>query len=189
MAHNINESPFVVWGRDPPRSQRFADAMTFIHSDEGFFHNFKLEPFVSTVDFASIDDGTFVDVGGSYGTVSIPLAGKFPGMRFIVQDLPTVVEKGRSQLPEGVKDRVTFMVHDFFEPQPVEEADIYFFRWVLHDWSDLYAVRILRALIPALKTGSRVLINEVVMPPHGAVSKYRERQVRLVKSHDPKQLV
>jgi hypothetical protein len=36
-------------------------------------------------------------------------------------------------------------------------------RWVLHDWSDKYAVRILQNLVPVMKTGTRVLFFEYVL--------------------------
>ncbi|KAL2007609.1 hypothetical protein VTN00DRAFT_9047 [Thermoascus crustaceus] len=49
-----------------------------------------------------------------------------------------------------LQQRVTFTEHDFFQPRPVQ-ADVYFFRHVLHDWSDADCVRILQALLPALK--------------------------------------
>ena len=61
-----------------------------------------------------------VDVGGSRGHVSAFLAQKFLGLRFVVQDLPaTTAEIGPAvsyTLPEDVKDRVTLMEYDFFEP-------------------------------------------------------------------------
>lgn len=53
------------------------------------------------------------------------------------------------------------MVHDFFTPQPVA-ADAYFFRMIFHDWSNKNCVRILRALVPVLRKGAKVLINDTV---------------------------
>ena len=70
------------------------------------------------------------------------------------------------------------MEHDFFEEQPVKGADVYLLRWVLHDWSDSYAVRILRALIPALNKGARVILNETVLPPDEMVSIGTRRLLR-----------
>jgi hypothetical protein len=78
----------------------------------------------------------------------------------VVQDLPKVVEDAKTKLPAETSNRVTFQAHDFFEEQPVKNADIYYFRWILHDWSDKYCVKILQALIPALKPGARLLFSE-----------------------------
>ena len=51
-------------------------------------------------------------------------------------------------------------------------------RAILHDWPDKYAVRILRNLIPGLKEGSTVLINDTVMPPLGTANMYIEKLIR-----------
>jgi 6-hydroxytryprostatin B O-methyltransferase len=64
---------------------------------------------------------------------------------------------------------VSFQVHDFFTPEPVHGADIYFFKNILHDWSDPYAIKILRQVVQAMKASSRILIVESVIPPPGAV--------------------
>lgn len=66
-----------------------------------------------------------------------------------------------ANLPEDVKDRVSFVEHDFFQPQPVQ-ADIYIFKMILHDWPDHEASKILRALIPSLKPGARVILFEYI---------------------------
>jgi len=121
---------------------------------------------------------TVVDIGGSHGEVSIALAQRFPSLHCIVQDRPEVIAHERATVSPELADRVTFMAHDFFTEQPVKDADVYLLRWILHDWSDKYAVEILRALIPALKNGSKVLINEFVVPEPGTVPPYVERTTR-----------
>lgn len=99
-------------------------------------------------------------------------------MRCIVQDMPAVVQWSRSHLAVHLQGRVEVMEHDFWTEQPVRDADVYYFRWIFHDWSDKWAVKILRQLIPALKTGARVLINDICLPPQGALSLYQERWLR-----------
>jgi hypothetical protein len=54
-----------------------------------------------------------------------------------------------------------------FEPQPVAGADIYMLKWILHDWPDAESVAILRALVPALKPGARVLFIDYVGKQEG----------------------
>jgi len=44
------------------------------------------------------------------------------------------------------------------------------FRSVLLNWPDAYVVRFFRNLVPALKPGARVLVNEGVLPEPGEVS-------------------
>lgn len=78
-------------------------------------------------------------------------------------------------------DRVRFMTHDFLlEDQPVKGADVYFFRWILHNWSDKYCVKILRGLIPALKPGAKIILNDNVLPQPGVLSRWQENRLRYV---------
>jgi hypothetical protein len=103
----------------------------------------------------------------------IALTQKYPSLNCVVQDLPSTIESRLAK--EG---RVKFMAHDFFEPQPVKNADVYFFRWIFHNWSDGYCIRILRALIPALKPQAAILIMDGCLPEPGVLSLGRERKIR-----------
>lgn len=121
---------------------------------------------------------TVVDVGGSFGAYSIPIARHFPDIRCIIQERAEVAAAGSKGIPAELTDRVTYMAHDFFQEQPVKDADVYLFRWILHDWSDKYAARILKALVPALKKGAKILVMEYVLPEPGTVPYYQERVLR-----------
>lgn len=117
-------------------------------------------------------------MGGNEGFVSIALAEAFPSLSFIVQDLPgmrTAVTTGK--VPHHLAGRVKLTTHDFFQPQTAR-ADVYFFRHVFHAFSDKYAVEILRALVPALRPGARIIINDFVLPAPGGVSRVEEKSVR-----------
>lgn len=106
------------------------------------------------------------------------LARKFPSISFIVQDLAPVITEDEQSVPSDVASRVSFMTHDFFETQPIVGADVYFFRWIFHNWSDKYSIKILRSLIHALKDGARVLISDAVLPRPGEMPQKIERQMR-----------
>ena len=128
---------------------------------------------------------TIVDVGGSEGHVSIALARAFPHLKFVVQDRTEVIEGAEAKLPEdlraGIQDPeppIRFMAHDFFKSQPVVRAAVYLLRWCAHDWPDAYVVRILRALVPALRNGSRVVLNDSVLPEAGTVPIEVEKTIR-----------
>ena len=148
--------------------------MEYGHSVSGF------QPLHVLQGCKSIDQGhpTFVDIGGSKGHVSIVLAKEHANINFIVQDSAKTVAIGRQEVPDEVKDRISFTVHDFWTEQPVKGAEVYLFRQIFHDWSDKYAVKILRNLIPALKTGARIIISDMCMPPKGTISVYKERWLR-----------
>lgn len=60
-----------------------------------------------------------------------------------------------------LKPRVSFMAHNFFNPQPVN-ADIYMIKLILHDWPDEESVKILKGLVPAMRPGSKVLFIDYV---------------------------
>lgn len=127
----------------------------------------------------NLTQGTLVDVGGSHGSFSIPLVKKFPNLRGIVQDQPKVVEVGTKHIPEDLKDRIEFRAHNFFAEQSIQ-ANIYLLRWILHDWSDEYAIKILRALIPALRNGARIIIHEYIVPEPGQSSQAAQISLRYI---------
>ena len=113
--------------------------------------------------------------GKGTGGVGIEIARHFAELKCVVQDLPEVVEG--AEVPEDLREgeRLSFMAHDFFEQQPVKDADVYLLRWILHDWSDEYATKIMRSLTPAMKQGARILVCDLCLPPPGALSPYAEQ--------------
>lgn len=117
-------------------------------------------------------------VGGSNGFVSLRLASAFPDLHFTVQDLKDVVASGASSIPPDLEGRIKLMPHDFLTEQSIKGADVYLFRWILHNWSDLYCIRILRNLIPALKRGAMILVNDNVLPEPGTLGQWQEERIR-----------
>ena len=81
-----------------------------------------------------------------------------------MQDLPQVRPVFEANIPSDLQSRVTFSEHDLFKPQPIE-ADIYILKLILHDWPEEECIKILRALIPSLKPGARVLFIDYVGKP------------------------
>ncbi|KAK8127939.1 hypothetical protein PG984_009047 [Apiospora sp. TS-2023a] len=118
-------------------------------------------------DWSTVGAKTVVDVGGSAGHSCLALADVCPEAKFIVQDVNTVaLEQGKQamqSLSPAVTERVTFEQYDFFTPQRTV-GDIYILRHILHDWSDENSVKIVKSLVPALKSGATVLICEGIMP-------------------------
>ncbi|KAL4961545.1 S-adenosyl-L-methionine-dependent methyltransferase [Aspergillus stella-maris] len=159
---NTSDSFYHEIAKTSERARRFGAAMRFMTS--GTFYDIK--HLIRGYDWASLDQpgSILVDVGGGQGGVSQALAGATSNMRFIVQDLQGTVREGQRILPEDLQGRVSFQAHDFFQPQPVKHADVYFFRYILHNWADKYSVQILRNLVPALKAGARVIIYEFLLP-------------------------
>ncbi|RKF60357.1 O-methyltransferase gsfB [Golovinomyces cichoracearum] len=155
------ETMFTTFAKSPYRSARMGGAMHSLTNGPGY----ELTYLLSSYDWASLNacHGTVVDIGGSHGFVSIALASEYPQLKFIVQDTPSTIASA-PPLSDDLACRVSFQVHDFHTLQPVKGADIYFFRWILHNHSDRFAIPMLRNLIPALKNGARVLINDNCLP-------------------------
>lgn len=170
LAHNEAKPMFEVLAQDPARAKLFSDSMKL------FFETpqFSLDHTVDSFPWSAISK--MVDIGGSMGHASIAIARKNPHIHCVVQDLKRVFDG--VEVPPDLRDRVSFMPHDFLTDQPVKDADVYFLRWILHDWSDLYAVRILRALIPALRTGVKVVLHDTCVPEVGTVSLFKQRHFR-----------
>lgn len=128
---------------------------------------------------------TIVDIGGSTGEAGgIAIARKFHkdvDFKVIAQDLPQVIAGvTNTTMEEANEIGLSFEVHDFFRPQPVEGGNVYLFRWILHNWPDACCTRILRALTPALRRGTRVLVMEMVLPPPGLAPNDVERKLRAI---------
>ncbi|OJJ98395.1 hypothetical protein ASPACDRAFT_44898 [Aspergillus aculeatus ATCC 16872] len=173
LAENTDCAIYEVLDADPVRGARMASAMNVWASSESD----SASKVVDSYEWSRLGSGTVVDIGGSRGQVAVPVASKFPALRFVVQDLQSTIAGAAVDLPPQVADRVGFMAHDFFEEQSVV-ASAYFLRWILHNWSDKYCIKILHALTPALRPGARVIVNEICMPEPGEVPVCRERLVR-----------
>jgi hypothetical protein len=75
---------------------------------------------------------------------------------------------------------IEWMVHDYFTPQPVVGADVYLYRFVFHNLYDEKAIAVLRAGIPALKPGAKILINDESLPEPGKARWRNERAARYI---------
>ena len=176
LAHGTSLTFFDAVAMDPSRQQRYSQAMSWLNAGPGLEPKYVLDNYP----WHTLGEATVVDIGGAYGHVSIALSQRFPALTCIVQDQPEVVATGQSLLAQSglSNSQVSFMEHDFFTEQPLREVDIFYLRTVLHDWSDVHAIRILRALIPALKPSSRILINEQIIPESSTTSSYLQKHFR-----------
>lgn len=122
------------------------------------------------LDHADLTQGPLVvDIGGLHGADIARVLQKHPDLpagSLVLQDLPEVIEVARTK---KLDPRITTQAFDFFQPQPVRNSRAYFMHAVLHDWPDHAALEIFENLKPAMKRGySKLLINEIVIPPTGA---------------------
>ena len=179
LAHEPGVTMFAHLAKHPERMENFSTAMGFFAKNDAW----DLKHLITGYPWSQLDlPGTvLVDVGGGHGSVSKALASATKHIKFIVQDQQISSAAESVSLSDGLEGRIEFMKHDFFTEQPLKSAQIYFLRWILHDWSDKYAVRILKNLVPAMRDGTRVIIFENVLKD-GPETKWTERHARFAQS-------
>lgn len=98
------------------------------------------------------------------GGFCLQLAQLYPNLKLVLQDREPAVKKAEGEVwpkenPEALTTgRIRFVPHDFFQPNPEHDADVYWLRYILHDWSDDYCVRILNGIKQSMGPRSRILI-------------------------------
>jgi hypothetical protein len=146
--------PFFDWlGQDAERVATFTAAMT----------DFATAVRRDALDAVTLDGArTVVDIGGADGAVLASLARRHPGLRGIVFDLPHVVAAAPELLKaQGVADRIEARGGDFFAAVP--SGDCYLACFILHDWDDEQAGRILARIHEAATPRARLLLVETVL--------------------------
>jgi hypothetical protein len=147
--------PFFDWvNENPDRSRQFSNAMASVTSGlrTGMFDGYALPA-----------GELIADIGGADGSVLVELIRNLPDRRGIVFDLPPVVPAAQSTMTaQGLDGRVEVVGGDFFDSVPA--ADIYVLSYILHDWDDDDATRVLQSAAKAGGPGARVLIVEAILP-------------------------
>jgi hypothetical protein len=108
--------------------------------------------------------GTIVDVAGGNGTLLCAVLNQQPGLSGIVTDLPFTIPAAEAYLAaQGMADRAIAVAADFFSTVPAG-ADTYMMKFILHDWNDHDAGRILDTIRAAAKPESKLIIVETAVP-------------------------
>ncbi|CAN9474332.1 unnamed protein product [Alternaria alternata] len=152
-----NENLFQSLGANPAAAREFNDAMES-HSKHNLTPWVDVYPTETLVKESKPDRPLVVDVGGSKGHDLIKFHLRHPNIpegSLVLQDLPAILKE------LTIDDTISIHPHDFFEPQPVKGARVYFMHNVLHDWEDTQAKQILSHLAEAMEPGySKLLIHE-----------------------------
>ncbi|KAG4444251.1 hypothetical protein IFR05_000226 [Cadophora sp. M221] len=104
-----------------------------------------------------------VDIGSGKGQAMLAIemeCPKFFGASVILQDLPIVINTLKAEDLPGIIPTV----HDIFTPQPVKNAHVYFLRRLLHDFYIPVCIEILRNVVPAMGTDSRLIVCDMLVP-------------------------
>ncbi|KAH7135960.1 sterigmatocystin 8-O-methyltransferase precursor [Dendryphion nanum] len=173
-------SVFEFYAKNPDKAARFAKAMAGITRLDRQMTELK-----SGFTWRNLgQNAKVVDIGGGSGHIGVALAREFPNLNVTVQDNNLdMLNTAKDQDLTGVEKRMTFMQYDFFTPQPIIDADVYFFRQVLHNWDDESCVKMLKVVAKALensKPGTALLINETIQIEAGSASRFEEHLARQV---------
>ncbi|MGE5842907.1 MAG: methyltransferase [Deltaproteobacteria bacterium] len=145
------------------------------HPDEDVLFNEAMTNFgqenspavIQAYDFSGIHK--IVDVGGSHGSLLLAILQAHPEMTGILFDLPLVVESARKKIAEAdLAQRCEVVGGDFFVSLPAG-GDAYLLRWIIHDWDDEHAVKILRNCRNAMNETARLLLVEAIIPHEDAL--------------------
>ena len=149
-----------VLGSVPGRMETFGRGLSLfdvLHPVLGIF------PFEQELEAGNSSERTLaVDIGGGRGTAMLELRKGCPSLkgRLVIQDMKQQLDSVSDEDLPGVEK----MEHDFFTPQPVKDAQVYYIRRVFHDWQDDEARKILQAVVPAMAKDSRILISDMALP-------------------------
>ncbi|XXF79275.1 methyltransferase [Myxococcaceae bacterium GXIMD 01537] len=156
---NVHQQRFFEWYRGTPEySRAFDSAMTS-------FSAIVNPAIVAGLDLTGIK--TLVDVAGGQGTLLANILASHPQVSGALFDTREVLDSVRASESLGAlvrAGRMEFIEGDIFKSLP-PGRDAYLLKWILHDWRDDEALRILKLLREAMgTTRGKLLIAEMVMP-------------------------
>jgi len=107
---------------------------------------------------------TIVDIGGGNGALMMAVLNVAPQAQGIVFDEEYVVNETKNNIAtKGLTNRCQTEAGSFFDFVP-KAADCYLMKMVLHDWDDAKSLVILNNCKNAMKSNSKLLILESVIP-------------------------
>ena len=120
------------------------------------------EAITSVYDFSQF--GKVIDIGGGHGGLITSILQKNPQTKGVLFDAPVVIEGARSKLESaGVADRCETVPGDFFQAVPAG-GDAYVMKWIIHDWEDEKAIRILKNCREHMQQNNRLIVVDCVVP-------------------------
>jgi len=153
--HVFGKPFFEHLAEDQAFATIFSDVMTSSSSDDG-------ASIAAAHDFSGYR--RIVDVGGGHGALLSAVLDRHPGPSGVLFDLPAVVDTPGGAIDRHIAaGRVEKVAGDFAESVP-PGADAYLLKWIVHDWDDDAAIRILTNCRTAMTPGGTVLLVEVLVP-------------------------
>jgi predicted transcriptional regulator len=146
---------FPYFQEHPEEYEIFNRAMTSFSTN-------TLPAIVEAYDFTGVKK--LADIAGGHGMLLAGFLKANHELKGLLFDLPQVIEGAPALLEkEGVADRVELKAGDFFESVPAG-ADAYMMKFIIHDWDDDRARKILKNIHQVLPADGRLLLVEMVVP-------------------------
>lgn len=147
-----------IWGyfaQNPEDAAVFNDSMSGMTAAAN-------EAIMSRYDFSSFNK--IVDVGGGHGGLITSILKQNPQATGVLYDAEVVIAGAQPRLEAaGVADRCEAVAGNFFEAVPAG-GDAYVMKWIIHDWEDEKAIRILKNCRSQMKADGRLIIVDCVVP-------------------------
>lgn len=137
------------------------DAAVFNNSMTGMTAALN-ESLLNVYDFSKFN--TIVDVGGGHGGLITEILKSNPNTKGILFDADEVVSGAREKLvAAGISDRCETVAGDFFQAVP-SGGDVYMMKWIIHDWDNERAIRILKNCRTQMGPDARLIVVDCVVP-------------------------
>jgi hypothetical protein len=159
--HIYGKPVFEYFPEDPVEEKRFNNAMTCLSE-------MVVPAVLEAYDFSNVD--TLLDVAGGHGALLCAILERYPKMKGMLVDLPSVVAGTNKAISgKGLSHRCRVASADFFASIP-SGADAIVMKHIIHDWEDDKAITILKNCLKALagKANARILLVESVLPEGNA---------------------
>ncbi|ABP60603.1 methyltransferase [Enterobacter sp. 638] len=144
---------YDYWGQDSSATRE-----NVFHAGMSSMSSVENEVLVECYDFP--EGATVVDIAGGFGNLLLNVLRRNPSLNGILFDQENVLAGNRLHLL-GDDTRWTTVAGSFFEACP--QADIYLLKYILMDWPDAQASKILQTCRKSMKPNSRLLILEPVI--------------------------
>ena len=119
---------------------------------------------INNYDFSSIGKVVDIGVAGGYGSTLVSLLKANPTMKGVLYDFPPVIEGTKPVIEAaGLTERCELIAGDCVESVP-SGGDAYILMFVVHNWDDERAIKILKNCHKGMAEDSRLLLIEMIMP-------------------------
>ena len=162
--HIYGMSNWDYFVKHPDVFEQFSEGMAELTRD-------TIPAIVTAYDFAG--RARIVDVGAGRGELMAAILARYPELRGVIVELPSLIEDARKVLETaGVAARCEFVAGDYWASVP-RGGDVYVLKSIIHGMDDEKAVRLLQNCRESMADDGRLLVIQVVVPPGNAPARIK----------------